>query len=62
MYTTGITGRERAQNSLSAPSLAEAVRANEWFELVPVTIMEPFEDRRVHHADMPTRRTSVVSR
>lgn len=62
MYTTGITGRERAQNSLSAPSLAEAVRANEWFELVPVTIMEPFEDRRVHHADTPTRRTSVVSR
>lgn len=62
MYTTGITGRERAQNSLSAPSLAEAVRANEWFELVPATIMEPFEDRRVHHADTPTRRTSVVSR
>lgn len=24
--------------------------------------MEPFEDRRVHHADTPTRRTSVSSR
>lgn len=55
MYTAGITGQS-AQNSLSAPSLAEAasqrvVRARS------VTIMEPFEDRRVQqHADTPTRR------
>lgn len=55
--------RARAQNSLSAPSLAEAasqrvVRARS------VTIMEPFEDRRVQHADTPTRprRTFVSSR
>ena len=51
MYTAG-NHRARAQNSLSAPSLAEAasqrvVRARS------VTIMEPFEDRRVQHADTP---------